>query len=424
MKTIKIKCQGADSIPFESIEIFQGNLKKLSKQNLNKLKSLILKLGFCAPFFIWQNDGHNWSLDGTQRDRALKSLQDEGYEIPLIPVAYIEADSEQDAREKLLAISSQFGAWDLGELDEWLENIDNDIKEQFRFLEKEIDIKIEDETVNDDEVKDIEYVGIIKEGDLIELNKHRLICGDNQGKDILEKILITDDKQIGFTSPPYNMGNFGFKGMNKSVYAGKSDDIKNYDKMLINTINNYFKYCKFVLFNIQTNRNNFADVMTFINEYKYNICDIIIWHKTTTMPVSKNNVLNNDYEYIIILNRDKPIKRKSREIIIDKKFNNISNIFNLDRNRKNKFAKIHRATFTIEFVLYLINIITSKEINIVDIFMGLGTSIIACEKDGRIAYGVERDPYYCEVIINRFIEWCKDNDRPAEVKINGIPYKP
>lgn len=153
--TIKIKCQGADSIPFESIEIFQGNLKKLSKQNLGKLKSLILKLGFCAPFFIWQNDGHNWSLDGTERDRALKSLQDDGYEIPLIPVAYIEADSEHDAREKLLAISSQFGVWDITELDEWLGNIDNDIKEQFRFLEKEINIKIKDETVNDDNKKEI-----------------------------------------------------------------------------------------------------------------------------------------------------------------------------------------------------------------------------------------------------------------------------
>ena len=59
-KTIQIKCQGADLLPFESIEIFQGELKKLSKPNLEKLKALILKLGFCAPFFIWQNDEHNW----------------------------------------------------------------------------------------------------------------------------------------------------------------------------------------------------------------------------------------------------------------------------------------------------------------------------------------------------------------------------
>ena len=104
MKKIKINCKGADLLPFESLKIFQGDLKKLSKQNLEKLKNLIIKKGFFTTFFVWQNDGNNWILDGTQRDRALRALMQDGYEIPLLPVVYIEAENEQDAREKLKTV--------------------------------------------------------------------------------------------------------------------------------------------------------------------------------------------------------------------------------------------------------------------------------------------------------------------------------
>lgn len=210
-KTIKIKCKGADLLPFESLKIFQGNLKKLTKQNLNKLKNLILQKGFCAPFFVWQDSDNNWILDGSQRDRALKLLQDDGYEIPLLPVAYIDADNEQDAKEKLLSISSQFGAWDLSELDEWLENIDNDIKEQFRFLEKEINIKIEDEPekkqTNYDSVKQIAQKNDIwKIGDNI-----ILYCEDSTNKEHDYDLLIYDpmfdDKYIYEQLPKYEENN-------------------------------------------------------------------------------------------------------------------------------------------------------------------------------------------------------------------------
>ena len=66
----------------------------------------------------------------------------------------------------------------------------------------------------------------------------------------------------------------------------------------------------------------------------------MIWHKNQSMPISIKNRLNMDYEFIIILYKNK--KKKSRRIFINKEFFNISNIFNFDRNRKNEYSKIHK----------------------------------------------------------------------------------
>ena len=108
-KTIEIKCKGADTLPIDRILEFQGELKELSKENEKKLRNSILKFGFIAPLFVWDDKGEWRLLDGHQRLKTLLKMREEGYDIPMLPVDYIEADSEEDAKRKLLHISSQYG---------------------------------------------------------------------------------------------------------------------------------------------------------------------------------------------------------------------------------------------------------------------------------------------------------------------------
>lgn len=108
---IKITCKGADVLPIDKLVDFQGDLKKITDENLGKLKRRIVKHGINAPVFIWDN-GEKYILDGHQRIKALNALIQEGFAIPLIPVVYIEADNEEDAKEKLLGITSQYGEFD------------------------------------------------------------------------------------------------------------------------------------------------------------------------------------------------------------------------------------------------------------------------------------------------------------------------
>lgn len=105
---IEITCDGTDYVDYRTLKPFQGDLKTLSNENLNKLKNSIIKYGFTVPAFVWEN-GSKWVLDAHQRIKALDSLFSEGYEIPDIPVVYIQAKDEKEAKEKLLHITSQYG---------------------------------------------------------------------------------------------------------------------------------------------------------------------------------------------------------------------------------------------------------------------------------------------------------------------------
>ena len=108
-KTIIIACEGKTTLQLDAIEEFQGNLKRRSKEDIQKLKQAILKYGFSSPFFVWHYNGRNGILDGHGRKKALIELRDEGYFIPPLPVVYIKASNETEAKQKLLLINSHYG---------------------------------------------------------------------------------------------------------------------------------------------------------------------------------------------------------------------------------------------------------------------------------------------------------------------------
>lgn len=140
MKEIQIKCQGAATLSIKKLTDFQGGLKKLTKENLEKLKGRILKTGFIAPIFIWQHEKINYILDGHQRIQALLSLENEGYHIPDLPIAYVEADNKNDAKQKLLSITSQYGEFVIETLQEWTEEFDDKLNDTFRFVNEELEL--------------------------------------------------------------------------------------------------------------------------------------------------------------------------------------------------------------------------------------------------------------------------------------------
>jgi hypothetical protein len=108
-KSIKVTCDVADTLPLETIIEFQGEFKKRDQYDIeNIVKSLIL-YGISFPFFIWQNEGVNYCLDGHGRRLALYVLLNRGYEIPPAPVVYILAKDRAEAVQKLLRLNSRYG---------------------------------------------------------------------------------------------------------------------------------------------------------------------------------------------------------------------------------------------------------------------------------------------------------------------------
>jgi hypothetical protein len=106
---IEIKCRGADTLPLDLIEDFQGGLKKRTKKEIDQIIKSIKEYGFSFPFFIWNGTGHNYCLDGHGRIQALSQMRQAGEDLPLFPVVYIDARDEEEAKNKLLRLNSQYG---------------------------------------------------------------------------------------------------------------------------------------------------------------------------------------------------------------------------------------------------------------------------------------------------------------------------
>lgn len=109
-KTIKIMCEGAELVDINNLLELQGDLKVLEDNEYEKLKKSILDLGFSFPVQAWKDGNKIYILDAHQRTRALKKMRDEeGYQIPLLPVAWIKAKDKREAAKKVLAATSQYG---------------------------------------------------------------------------------------------------------------------------------------------------------------------------------------------------------------------------------------------------------------------------------------------------------------------------
>lgn len=130
---IKITCQAGDMMSVDDLSNFQGNLKEIDSESFAKLKQSIIKYGFSFPIFVWGSK----ILDGHQRLAAVKSLLSEGYEIDgrMLPVDHIEADSEQQAAEKLLLINSRYAKMSQSGFDAFISDFEIDLSDFSGLLE-------------------------------------------------------------------------------------------------------------------------------------------------------------------------------------------------------------------------------------------------------------------------------------------------
>jgi DNA modification methylase len=123
-KTIRISCKVSDFLPLDEIKEFQGNFKKRTKKEIDQIITSIIKFGFSFPMFTWQHEGNNWCLDGHGRILALREMKKQGTEIPDLPVVFIEAENEAEAKQKILRLNSQYGLIDIEGFRQFVEGLE------------------------------------------------------------------------------------------------------------------------------------------------------------------------------------------------------------------------------------------------------------------------------------------------------------
>jgi len=156
---VEIKCSNKETAPLKSLTNLQGNLKELPSENYKKLREDLLRFGFIEPISIWTDPKRKkYILNGHQRVKALNLMADEGIIVPEdIPVNSIQAKNITEARQKLLALASQYGVFTADGFKDFVKDIDltpTEMQSLFEF-DKEMEKAIREMEAGTEVVSDI-----------------------------------------------------------------------------------------------------------------------------------------------------------------------------------------------------------------------------------------------------------------------------
>lgn len=350
-------------------------------------------------------DKDNVIVAGNMRYHALLTLK---MELKPEWVKRAEDYTQEQLREFIVIDNVGYGEWDWDIL-----TSDYETEELVDWGLDVQDLKVKDAVEDDYEMPDEIETDIVT-GDLFEIGEHRLLCGDSTDSDSVAKLMNGEKAEISFTSPPYNAGTTPteIKMGKTSKYANDSDNKTEteYLKLLIDFTNNTLLFSDYSFVNIQSLSGNKTALIDFLYNMKEYYADTLIWQKQNAQPAMAENVLNSQFEYIHVFSH------KANRAIGTKRFRGtLSNVLDISKQNKNG-VKEHNATFPIDFAAHFVQ--NFCENSVLDLFLGSGSTMVAAHQLNRKCYGMELDPKYCQVIVDRMLKL----DPNLEVKRNGQPY--
>ena len=309
-------------------------------------------------------------------------------------VGYGEWDWEQLANE-----------WDVEDLDEWGLDLPLDFVKELEA--EEDDFAIPEGGIQTDIVL----------GDLFEIGEHRLLCGDSTDSDAVARLMDGEKADMAFTSPPYNAGKSEALSGNTHTTDNKYNEYNDNQKqsdyldLLIGFTNNALMNAEYLICNIQSLAGNKIALIEYLYQYKNNFIDVAIWDKGHGAPAMAENVMTSAWEYMFFISSN---ENATRAIPNAKFRGTVPNIYRGAPNRNNEFSNVHAATFPIDLPEWSLQF-TSPGSIVLDQFLGTGTTMVASHQLKRKCYGMELDPKYCQVIIDRM----KKLDPTFVIKRNG-----
>ena len=349
-------------------------------------------------------------LGGNMR---LKACKEAG--LKLVPVIKASDLTPEQQAEFIVKDNVGFGEWDYELL---LNAYDSADLEAWGLDLPELPENEIEATEDDYEIPEELETDIVL-GDLFEIGEHRLLCGNSTDSDAVARLMDGEKTAFCFTSPPYNAGDSA-KLSGNMASANRANLYESYDdeqapndwkKLCEATINNAMTHCEVIAYNIQMLANNKIAFLTLLNDYKHHLIDIAIWDKEHAAPHVAENVMASTFEFILFLSP----KLNPTKAISTGKFRAIQNVYSAPPQRNNEFAKHHGATFPIHFPEWMIKTFTINQ-TILDLFLGTGTTMVAAHQLKRKCYGMELDPKYCQVIVDRM----RKLDVELIVKKNGV----
>jgi DNA modification methylase len=387
-----------EEININLIKPYEKNAKKHDAKQVKQVADSIKRFGFIQPLVI---DKDNNLIIGHCRLESAKLLN-----LETVPCVKAENLTDQEVKALRLADNKlNESVWDMNLAVDDLKLLDDYLFDLTGFNN---DLLISEDEKDDQvpEVKDIKS----KLGDLYILGRHRVLCGDSTKQEDVERLMDGQKADMVFTDPPYgvSIGNKN-KLLDKFVKAGRLEE--NIENDTLNT-----EQLSELLIKAFTNLKNVSNdccsyfvtapqggelgmmMMMMMKNSGLPVRHIIIWVKNRKCF----SLGRLDYEY-----KHEPILYTwNKSHIFYGNGKNKSSVWLFDKETK---CDLHPTMKPVELILNAIFNNSLENQLIVDIFLGSGSTLIACEKSNRICYGMEINPHYTDVICQRYVDFTGNN---------------
>jgi len=371
---------------------YDSNPREHTPEQVEQVANSIREFGWTMPILI---DETNEIIAGHGRLMA-------GKQLGIKEVPCIVAQGWSDEQKKAYCIAdnklTENSTWSKDFLKLNLTNLyDNEFDLKLTgFSDDELskllpDFNIDEGLTDEDDVPTPPEEPVTKLGDIWLCGEHRVMCGDSTKEENILKLLNGFKPNAIFTDPPYGIG---FDKKNQKI--GKS---KFYGAVL-------------------NDNNNKTAKESFLIAKKMNIPELYFWganHYSSILPDSScwivwdkqggKSVTYADCE-LCFTNIDKPVRM----------FTHIWDGFRRDSERN--VERLHPTQKPIKLFTDIWKKFNTGQV-ILDLFLGSGSTIIACQKTDRLCYGIELDSKYCDVIVKR---WQNYTGEEATLESDGAKF--
>ena len=360
------------------------NPRQITTKQYKDLRSSVEKFGLVDPIIVNKD---MTIIGGHQRYKICKDLKHTEIDCVVLDL------SKEEERELNIRLNKNTGEFDMDILANEFD-IDELTDWGFKHIDLDINIdKITEGNTEDDHIPEAKE-SRVKLGDVWQLGKHRLMCGDSTKESDVEKLMNGEKADMVFTDPPYGVNYEGGHNEKKREVI-KNDEIQkeqlsNLYRDSINILIKYTQnYCPFYIWYASQKS---IETFSGISQTDLDIRSIIVWYKVKSGLGGFMAQYIYNYEPLIYGHK----KKKSIKWYgaTDEK-----TIWELPNDNKNK---LHPTQKPIALPIRAIKNSSKTKDIVLDIFLGSGSTLIACEKTNRICYGMELDTKYCDVIIERW----------------------
>ncbi len=418
-------------IKLTSLKPNKKNPRKIKDEAFNKLCDNLKRFPEMLKYRGIVVDDTNTILGGNQRYKALLAL---GYkEIPDEWVQRADELSEAQKREFVIVDNTQAGDWDRDALKDYdpidLENYGL----QIDWPTSDMGAK------EDDYVPPKKITTDIKEGDYIELGRHRLMCGDSLNPENVARLMEGREADLMITDPPYNVSYVGGTEDHMEIQNDSLDD-KAFEDFLLKFLNtakeNLKKGGPFYVFSPAGNTE--TTFRNQINKSELMLKQSIVWVKNALVlgrqdyhwihesilygwKPGAGHYFTSDRTKKTIYEKPKDLatmKRDELKKLIETIYSEVqTSVIRCDRPRR---SAEHPTMKPIKLVAELMNNSSRPGHIVYDGFVGSGTTIITAQQLHRTCYAMELDPVYCAQVVDRTMKY----DPKIPITKNGQPYRP